>query len=187
MTRLIFNLVLLSAAIAVVFVYIVPTYENPENGIVALQQKTNDLLEARSQLQALKNKHDELLALESTFSPQELQNLERILPKSINPVLFIMELDTLARNYNMSLKNIKFEEVKDDVAPGSPSARQNQNPYRTFSISFDVTGTYANFSNYLRSVEQSLRIVDITSVALTTSERGDVYQYSVKAQTYWMQ
>ena len=39
---------------------------------------------------------------------------------------------------------------------------------------------------FLMQVEQGLRVTDITSVNLIANDKVDVYQYTVKAQTYWM-
>ncbi len=185
MTRLIFNIVLLLASVMVVFVYIKPTYEDPEAGIVTLQNRKEVLLEARSQLDTLKKKQSELIARRNTFSEEEIRNLDRIVPQEMNPVLFIMELDTIARSYGMSIKNIKFEEEKK-TGIETPSELAKKKAYETFTVTFDVTGSYQNFSTFLTLVEQSLRIVDVSSVSVTANEVTDIYQYTVKVHTYWI-
>lgn len=187
MTRLIFNAVLLAAAIAVVFVYIKPTYEEPTQGIVALQEKRAQLVEAKSNLDKLKTKQIELLAQKNQISQEELDKLGRLLPQDINPVLFIMELDTIARDQGMSLKNIKFADSKKETStPTTAAVTAPQKLYETFTVSFDITGSYEGFTEFLKLVEQGLRVTDISSVTLVANDKVNVYQYTVKAQTYWM-
>lgn len=186
MMRLIFNAVLLAASIAIIFVYIKPTYEDASQGIVALQEKKANLLQARSDLDVLKRKQTELFALRNQISQEDLNRLERLLPKEINPVLFIMELDTIARDQGMSLKNIKFDDAKKELTGTTLPSATPKKTYETFTVTFDVAGRYQNFSTFLDLVEQGLRVTDVTSVALTANDKVDIYQYTVKAQTYWM-
>jgi|GEM_PF-3436088 len=187
MMRLIFNAVLLLASVAIVFVYIKPTYEDSTSGIVTLQDKKDALLKAKQDLDKLKIRQTAFTAARNEMPQNELDKLERLLPKEINPVLFVMELDTIARDQNMSLKNIKFTDTKKEPTSTSPTANPaTKKPYETFTLSFDVTGPYKNFTTFLKQVEQGLRVTDITSVNLIANDKVDVYQYTVKAQTYWM-
>lgn len=187
MMRLIFNAVLLLASAAIVFVYVKPTYEDPATGIVTLQEKKAVLLKARQDLDKLKVRQTAFVAARNEMPQNELDKLERLLPREINPVLFVMELDTIARSQGMSLKNIKFTDTKKEGTPttGTPTV-VTKKPYETFTLSFDVTGSYQNFTTFLRQVERGLRVTDITSINLIANDKVDVYQYTVKAQTYWM-
>lgn len=187
MMRLIFNAVLLSAAIAIALVYIKPTYEDPTDGIVFLQEKKANLLIARSTLTELKKKQTELQAQEKEIPLGDINKLEKLLPKEINPVLFIMELDTIAKEQGMSIKNIKFDSTKKEATtPAAAPASGPKKPYETFMVTFDVAGSYQSFSNFLSLVEQGLRVTNITAVTLVANDKVDVYQYTVKAQTYWL-
>lgn len=189
MMRLIFNGVLISAAIAIVFVYIKPTYEDTADGIVVLQEKKEKLLKARADLDDLKRTQTRLIALRSEIPQAELERLERLLPKEMNPILFVMELDTVAREHGMSLKNIKFDDSKKEATTSSGTPTPGAFPkktYETFSLTFDVSGQYQNFNTFLNLIEQGLRVTDVTSVALIASDKVDTYQYTVKAQTYWL-
>lgn len=185
MMRLIFNGILLLASAAIVFVYVKPVYEKPSTGVVALQDKKEVLTKARADLDELKQKQRDFLAKRNEMSQEELERLERLLPREINPVLFVMELDTIAKEQGMSLKNIKFADAKKD-APAVPGVVVAKKPYETFTLSFDVTGSYASFTTFLRQIEQGLRVTDVTSITLVANDKVDVYQYAVKAQTYWM-
>lgn len=111
----------------------------------------------------------------------ELDKLERLLPKEINPVAFVMELDTIARDQNMSLKNIKFTDTKKNQHPPVRTANPaTKKPYETFTLSFDVTGPYKNFTTFLKQVEQGLRVTDITSVNLIANDKVDVYRIRLR-------
>jgi len=187
MTRLIFNGILLLTSVAIIFAYAKPVYEAPDTGIVALQEKKEVLIKARADLGELDKKQKAFLAKSKEISQVDLERLERLLPREINPVLFVMELDTIAKEQGMSLKNIKFADAKKDAptTPGAVAAAAKK-PYETFTLSFDVTGPYANFTIFLEQIEKGLRVTDVTSITLVANDKVDVYQYAVKAQTYWM-
>lgn len=186
MMKLIFNGVLIAAAVAIVFIYIKPAYENPTNGIKILKENKETLLKARSDLSNLKEKQKALLAQRNAFPQQELDSLERLLPKEINPVLFVMELDNLARGNGMSLKNIKFEDTRitNPTVVADPAAPQKE--YMTINMSFDVVGTYEGFTNFIRLIENGLRITNVTSITLVANEKLDFNQYTVRVQTYYL-
>ena len=186
--KFIFNGILLAAAIAIFFVFTKPQYtDNPDTSITVLQQKYSDVEQTRKDLSGLKTKLASLDNERNTFTQQQLDRLERMLPLDVNPVLLIMELDTLAKDQspNMSVKNIKFEPAKK-ITPqtGSPAAKKEL--YDTFALSFDVTGSYSDFYSFMNQIEQGLRIVDVVSITVTANDKVDLYQYTVKAHTYSM-
>ena len=186
--KFIFNGILLAAALAIFFVFTKPQYtDNPDTSITALQQKYSDVEQTRNDLSRLKTKLDSLDEDRNTFTQQQLDRLERMLPLDVNPVLLIMELDTLAKaqSQKMSVKNIKFEPAKK-VTPQAGGPTTKRESYDTFALSFDVIGSYANFYAFLNQVEQGLRIVDVISITVIANDKIDLYQYTVKAHTYSM-
>lgn len=186
MTKLIFNGVLIAAAIAIVFIYTKPTYEDPTKGISTLTQTKETLLKARSDLSSLKEKQKALLAKRNSFPQKDIDSLERLLPKEVNPVLFVMELDNLARSNGMSLKNIKFEDARLVAQNNINDPSVQQKDYNSLNMSFDVVGTYEGFTNFINLIENGLRITNVTSITLVANEKVDLNQYTVKVQTYYL-
>ena len=188
MMKFIFNGILLLAAVGIFFLYIKVQYtDDTTKSIQVLQKTKQDLVTTRSNLTELVNRQKTLQANRNNISEQQLSRLNTMLPETINPVLFIMELDTLAKAQAMSIKNIKFEPMKKAQANAQVGAvAVKKELYETFSVSFDVTGSYANFYEFMTNIEKGLRITDISSIVVTANDKVDVYQYTVKAQTYSM-
>lgn len=185
--KFIFNGILLVTAIAIFFVFTKPQYtDNPDTSILVLQQTYKDLEQTRTDLSRLKTKLSSLENDRNAFTQQQLDRLERMLPEDVNPVLLIMELDTLAKtqSQSMSVKNIKFEPTKKTNQAATPGLVKD--PYDTFALSFDVTGSYADFYSFMQEIEKGLRIVDVVSITVTANDKVDLYQYTVKAHTYSM-
>ncbi|NDE67999.1 hypothetical protein EB052_00165, partial [bacterium] len=67
------------------------------------------------------------------------------------------------------------------VAGGTPTG----NPYNTMSLTFNVTGKYQDFLDFLRDLEKSLRILDTTKISLSANDTG-TYDYGVELRTYWL-
>ena len=188
MMKFIFNGILLLAAAGIFFLYIKVQYSDDVTKSVQVLQKTKqDLIATRSNLTELVMRQKVLQTNRNNFSEQQLSRLDTMLPESINPVLFIMELDTLAKTQAMSIKNIKFEPMKkaqSNAQAGAVAVKKEL--YDTFSVSFDVTGSYASFYTFMTAIEKGLRITDVTSIVVTANDKVDVYQYTIKAQTYSM-
>lgn len=188
MFRLIFNLILISAALGLFLVYIKPNYNGAtDTSIVSMKQQQASISQTLASLVDLQKKQDELSAKRNEFSSRSdgaEQKLDRMIPEQINPVIFIMELNTIASDYNMVVKNVKFESKKVENDKTKPVVYEAKKPYHQFDLSFSVDGSYANFVNFIRSLESNLRLTDVVSVTVSANDKVDLYQYNVRLVTY---
>ena len=54
-------------------------------------------------------------------------------------------------------------------------------------FSFSVSAKYEVFLEFLKQLEESLRIVDIRNIEITrSSSEGMIYDYQVTMDTYWL-
>ena len=60
------------------------------------------------------------------------------------------------------------------------------NPYKTLYVSFSFDGTYTSFISFLKKMEMSLRIIDITDISFVQKADGTGYSFEVSLQTYWV-
>jgi len=81
----------------------------------------------------------------------------------------------------MRIRNFKTE-TGDKVE----TVGVDQTPYGTLTLSFSTTASYTTFLAFLHDIEESLRLIDITSVQFNSSDLSQLYDYSVSIKTYWL-
>jgi Tfp pilus assembly protein PilO len=191
MVRYIISLVLVAAAAAIFVLYTRPTYDTVQ--VQALQIAQYDsALDKAAQLQAVKQN---LLTKYNDFSPADLERLKKLLPDHVDNVALILDLDNLASHYGLGLSNVDVSTpasaAVSKTAVGAIGAAGLK--YDSLNIKFSTHGTYQQFSEFLRDLEASLRVVDLTSLSITgsgsqadTGSQEPSYQYSVSLRTYWL-
>lgn len=187
------SIIIISLAIGVFMMFTHPFY----NGITELQAKAAAYDEALNNSKALENERDKLTAKYNTVSGDNLSKIKKLLPDSVDNIRLILEIEKLALPYGMALRDVQYSTVKSDVAEGGISntvARgdTNNRGYGAWELEFSVTGSYNNLVNFTKSLENNLRIVDISSLQFTaaTSTNSktplETYRFVYKVKTYWL-
>jgi Tfp pilus assembly protein PilO len=137
--------------------------------------KSNEVLKKRGELQE-KYKN---------FTQADLASLRKLLPDHIDNVQLILDISGIAQDpkHNMKISKIKISEdqVVDKNAPIGP----NTSPYSSILVSFRTSATYEQFKDFIREMERSLRLVDVTSLSFKADPKG-VNEYAVTIRTYWL-
>lgn len=137
----------------------------------------------------LKRQRDSVNADYRTIDPQNLDRLNKMIPDNFNPVLFANELSFMASRYGMLVRDFKTDETRVDTR----EAIINQvdiDPFRTFTVSFKLTGPYTQFKSFLNDLERSLRVVDIVGLSLRSiggqgsGSVSNAYEYTLEVNTY---
>lgn len=223
MTRFIIPTILVGISIAVFFVFGKPIYDSSDltsPGIVALQAKLASYNEALDNSKSLEIERDKLTAKKNAIDPNNLAKLSKLLPENIDNIRLILEIEKIALPYGMVLKDVQYSNVpatssavsgtaKGIIPPLSATPAPNPAPavqksgtaqasnkdYGIWDLSFSTTGTYNNFLNFTRDLENNLRIVDISSIKFSSSAGSsssfsstlpESYKYDFKIKTYWL-
>ena len=176
MTRFIMPIILIGIAVAAFFMLANPIF----NDISALKTQVTSYNEALNNSKALENKRDTLTAKYNTIDPNDLIKLQKLLPDNVDNIRLILEIGQIAAPYGMVLTNVQYDASNSTAAPatagaavqGGAVASPAPSDYGTFNLEFSVSGTYDNFINFTKDMENNLRIVDISSVSFfRTPER----------------
>lgn len=196
MKNLIAALLIFSSA-ALFYVFIDPAYEE----IKVLRAKKAEYDDAINNSQKIQVFRDELLNKYNSFSPSDLQRLEKLLPNHIENIRLIIEADSIASRHNMTLKNVQISAPEEEQPLDIQLDENGQpiggppSPYGTAEFLFEVTGSYPAYRNFLKNIEKSLRIIDITGMSLSVKTDGkkdeeiqvsDIYTFKTSGQTYWL-
>jgi len=196
MISAVLSLVLVIAAVVIFVNYIKPAY-------VILEQNKATVLAQKEEIED-KNNVDQLISgqgkeYEDGASYRKVFALVLPLTPAVDAALF--QISGLAAQNNISLLSLSTSEIVPVV---SESARRNPNALesmvskpRTISFTISATGAYDEFKNFLRNIEQNVRIFDVrevsvqpvSSVASPAASKGQVqapiYNYSLTVQTYY--
>lgn len=183
------NLIALSltiAAIGLFYVYVNPTYEE----ITALRAEKAEYDEALNNSQKVQDARDELLQKYNGFAPNDLKRLEKLLPNYVDNIRLIIEIDGVASRYNMILKNVQISVPPAEGGVSNQALPADTSPYGTIEFSFEVSGPYEAYRSFIKDLEYSLRIIDITGITFSADkEEKDVfnrYDFKTSLQTYWL-
>lgn len=191
MVRTIFSFIALIAAGAIFFTYTKPTYDS----LQSLSQSVdgyNAALDKAAELQKLKSN---LLERYNSFDATQLDRLQKLLPEHVDNVALILDLDSIATRYGMALENVDVS-TPASAAAGTTAigaAGASGKTFDSVTLRFSTVGSYTNFIQFLHSLEQSLRIVDLVTLNIAPQAvpaGGDastpIYHYEISLRTYWL-
>ena len=185
MTKTITSLAFVVAAIALFFVYTKPEYD----GLKAQQAEIaryNLALDKAAELQRLKQ---QLLARYNSFNPADIDRLHKLLPDHVDNVRLVLDLDTLASKHGLALQNISISApTQSSVTAGELTIGPALATFDSLTMSFKTTGPYDRFVGFLTELEESLRIVDVEKLSLTSSSGAGAtsYAFDIALRTYWL-
>lgn len=159
-----------------------PAYSNPDNGVKALRAEVADYNTALDNSAELRKVRGQLIGKYNNLDKANLDRVNKLLPDGVDNVRLILDINNIASQYGMSIKNIKIDQ--DSAAGATPAATQN--PVGTIRLSFAVTTSYENYIQFLSDLEKSLRIVDVVGLSFTTNDKDNTVTYTTVLQTYWL-
>jgi hypothetical protein len=121
------------------------------------------------------------------ISAAEKEQLEKVIPETVDNVRLILAIDTIAQEYGIVLRGITITGgTQSDDAKSKQIVDKTSNKNGVITLGFSFTAPYDKFKQFLIDLEDSLRIVDITDFTVTANEQTNVYDYSLKLNTYWL-
>lgn len=161
----------------------VPEYNKTQSLKTEKDQYTSVLANAKT----LTEKRKDLMTKRNNIDSEKLARLEKMLPDSPQNVPLILELDALARNYGLSLQNVKIEDAAAAATDGTKKPIPGvSSDVGTLNINFSLIGPYTNFTDFVRAAEKNLRVIDMQKISFAPQEDKEQYQYNMSVRTYWL-
>lgn len=182
--RLIFPLILILLSIGLFLGYTNKTY----SAISGLRTQSAAYNEALFNSRKLLEVRDELTKKYNDLSVEDRDRLLKLMPDNVDNIRLIIDIQKIAAKYGMQPRDIRFDSpVTSSQTQASPQQLQEaQKDYGTFTLDFSVAGSYANFLSFLKDLEKSLRIVDVSSITFASGDTANTYKYNFKIKTYWL-
>jgi Tfp pilus assembly protein PilO len=183
MSRLLIPIVLVGAAIGLFALYTNPTYQSTKE----LQAQAMSYDDALNKSQELRTVRDQLLSKRNTFSADDIQKLQEMLPDNVDNIRLIIDINNIASRHNLSLQNVSLGTISNSrTTRSATSAGASGDAVGSVEIGFSVTTSYDNMLAFIQDVEHSLRLIDIENLSFSATA-GDNSIYSMSIRTYWLQ
>jgi Tfp pilus assembly protein PilO len=177
------SLFLIAISVGLFYLHIDPRYQTVQQ-LQIQQEQYQDALDKASELSVVK---DELLTKYNNLPQEDLQKLSRIVPDKVNSVKLITDINEVGAKYGIPIESIKV--VEEQVDNGAQIVDEiSLKPYVTTAISFKFSASYRDLVSFLKDLEKSLQIIDISSVkfGLAKDDKSQLYDYDVVINTYWL-
>lgn len=180
--RFILPIILAGAAVGLFVLYTNTTYQH----IKTLQAQVGAFDQALDTAQSLRKQRDTLLSKRNTFSAEDIQKLERILPDNVDNIRFVIDINNIAARRSLSLRNVSLGTISDSKAQrGALAVGASGDPVGSAEISFSLTASYDDFLAFLQDLERSLRLVDVEKISFKPLTANQ-YDFSMTIKTYWL-
>lgn len=138
-------------------------------------------LSERQQLQTertaiLTNADQEYTKYQTTISGDAGRNFIQLVPVKKNTAELVSAMEDIARSSGVQLTQVKIAETKG----------KEGDPYRTLSLSLEMSGSYPSLRSFLGSLEQYVRILNVGSILVSTDETTGQLAFTVKADSYFL-
>ncbi len=185
MFKFIIPTIILVIAGGLFFMFTKPVYSTIDD-IKARSSAYDEALKNAKELQSIR---DELTSKYNSFSPTDISKIKTMLPDTVDTVQLIIDLDDMAQTRGLIFRDTKFDSNTATDGQKTPTDLifETKN-YETSNIGFTVEGKYENFQNFLRDLEQSLRLVEVESLTFSAAPIGKTgnFSFHVDLSTYWL-
>ena len=202
---IILSFIFIGVAIALIFGFVVPTFDDAE----AIKANTLQYDKALSKAKEIQELKRSLLSRYNLFAGENLGKLEKLLPNNVDNVRLVLDMDGMASGRGIRISSVKVQKDADkntDIQTGSAvgfnSAASASQPYQTLVLEFTAIATYEEFKLFLQDLEHSLRIVDLVDLDVSPAQRPkstignkvleteedlpQIYKFKVGIRTYWL-
>jgi Tfp pilus assembly protein PilO len=173
--RSIVSIVLILGSIIVGYFVMFPrwtAYTQAKAALSVQQDQQTNLKLAQSQLNSFLAQYKQ--------HTQDAATLNQALPLSQDQLYNVLnDLDTLSKQSGMTIGTLSVvDSAQADQLGASANAIQPVN------LDFTTSGTYPAFKNFLTTLESNLRIIDVNSLNLSSSDSGNM-TFDLKFTTYY--
>lgn len=183
-------IILIMLSIGIFFFFIDPIYKK----IQVLNEEIKENNEMLTLVEKLQRERDSLQEKYNSIGDDKRARLEKVLPDTVDNVRLILDINNIAKDFGIAIAGISINGGGIDVANESTSnlgnkslvsGNSNTSKYGTITVGFSVSATYDVFKQFLRRLEESLRLVDVRAFNVSAGD-GVFYNYSVTLDTYWL-
>ncbi len=174
----------------VISIGIFVSYLYPSYMALGKQQERNEhFTDALTQKDSLHNLREELNSKFLSFAKKDTDRLAKLLPDQFNAIQIIIDLDALATETGVRITRFSPSMV-EQRAQSADATSIVATAASAGSLKIHVVATYEQFLIFLRSLESSLTLYDVTDLSLGGGSKASVGDDSIELdltlKTYWL-
>lgn len=179
------GLIFVFGALIVFFNFVQPAYNAAQ--ILKSEKLSRENLYATQQ--ATQKQVDNIIkSYQGSSNPQALANLS--FPPAKDEADVVEQINTLANTYKVAVQNITISSpgAKSLSTTGRGAATSTLvKPIGVLNVQLRVASSYAGFRSFLSSLEYNIRIMDITSLAVSPVGKSnqDYYTFDIGLAAYY--
>jgi Tfp pilus assembly protein PilO len=146
-------------------------------------------------------KRDQVVNAYNSISEEDRLRLERILPDHVDSIRLINDVKSLLARRGVTLKDVKTGSAKAivgkettaktnpsaEIVSDQPAEEVEGDTVKSETLTFKFTTTYDNFSEILRDLQSSLRIIEVSHIKFTSKDKDNgQYDFEVEVRTFWL-
>lgn len=168
------SFILIILAAATYFGFTAPLWSDAE----ALKGSITNDQDAIKEGRDLQTLIQDVSGIVSNISPEQQSKLEAVLPEKVDEILLLNDIYTLAASHEMQVQDIELVDIPASGASGAGAnvgaivAPTLGNGVKTRTVTFSVAAEYATFVTFIKELEKSLVLYEITSVDFSSSDDG---------------
>ena len=141
---------------------------------------------------ALLTNYTELKNKVNAISAQDQKNLEKILPDAVDVVRLILDIDSLATKYGLTILSFEIPDIESELnakAKKNANAPTEESPVMKAVLTIECEGSYADFKKLLVDIERSMSLMDVVTLEVKVADGAESQAeavYTLGLQTYWL-
>lgn len=148
-------------------------------------ERLSVLEEQRASLEADQIELNRLIS-ELEDADDEVRLLDEAVPLTARPTKIALVLETFAQNTGMFLSQLSVGTPEKFIASGNKKSLQDEfkepRELAVIEVSATARGSIEQFRNFLTLLEESGRIIDVSSLTVSSTQEGP--SYSIRLKTY---
>jgi len=182
MIKNLINIVLILAFVAVIVFLDVPGVQN----VLNLRKDIASQKEIFIQAQTLGDKLEKLTkSYEENKDSVEKSNY--ILPSDEEVATLTVQFEALAFEQGLVLEKIEFTTLKQEITIREGESQPPPPNYQILNVTTKLAGTYPALKNFLRAVEENIRLMDVDSInfSVSSEETPEIFDFDLSLNTYY--
>ncbi len=191
------SIIIILVSIGAFFFYVDPEYKEVKK-LQAEVEENKKILQIANRLDT---KKEELGSKFNQISQAEKADLEKLLPDTVDNVRLIIDMNNIAEKFGIVIRDIGIDRKESDTKEPKRVVSQSSNfedivpedaikyvdtsKVGVITFSFSVSAKYEVFLEFLKQLEESLRLVDIRNIEVSRGQ-GVFYDYKITLDTYWL-
>ena len=176
MKKIAIALICLAAGIALTVWVVKPIWAS----VMELRNEIGLKNDEIAKIEVLLVKQDELKK-KYLGSKDDIDRILLALPKGEDVSYDLSQIDAIAMKNGLLLESIKFTGIDEDNDV-------NKIGLSTTSVEMNLSGSYEAFKGFLRDMENSLRVVEVSSIKISQAkglEEGSLFNFGLNINVYY--